>query len=71
MRREWLVRYAKELFLLLAHVFRHAKDAVPEGTLQPAYRYPGFLGERFLPFFAYADGLRRTEVPLVQFTEPD
>ena len=63
-----------EFFTLLAHVFRHAKVVVPdapEGTFQPAYRYPGFLGERFLPFFAYANGLRRIEVPLVIFAEPE
>lgn len=73
LRRDWFMRYAKELFTLLAHVFRHAKVVVPdapEGTFQPAYRYPGFLGERFLPFFAYANGLRRIEVPLVIFAEP-
>lgn len=74
MRREWFVRYARELFLLLEYVFRHAPVVVPEapeGAFQPAYRYPGFLGERFLPFFAYANGLRRIEVPLVVFADPE
>ena len=28
------------------------------------WRYPGFLNERFVPFFFYANGLRKIEVPL-------
>lgn len=72
MRRKYFMRYAREFFAVLEYVFQHAKVVVPdevEGVPHQHFRYPGFLGERFLPFFIYANGLRKIEVPLVQLEE--
>lgn len=72
MRRNFFMRYAREFFSVLEYVFQHAEVVVPDeipGVPHQPFRYPGFLGERFLPFFIYANGLRKIEVPLVQLEE--
>lgn len=56
-------RYCSELFPILFEV--HARCPVPKDSYQA--RYLGFLAERFLMFFCYANGLRLAEVPLVGF----
>lgn len=74
MRRELFQRYASEFFAALEYVFRHANPVLPDyppGTYHlPPHRYPGFLGERFLPFFIYANALRKVEVPFVHLEDP-
>ncbi len=68
MRHAAFMKYASELFAILNYVFKHAEVVVPaevEGIAHQHYRYPGFLGERFFPFFLYANALRAIEVPLV------
>lgn len=68
MRRDLFRKYAAELFMVLEHVIRHAPQVFPdkvEGARMQAFRYPGFLGERFLPFFLYANGVRKLEFPQV------
>lgn len=68
MRRAAFMKYASELFAILEYVFKHAEVVVPDevpGMPHQPYRYPGFLGERFFPFFLYANALRTIEVPLV------
>jgi hypothetical protein len=68
MRRAAFMKYASELFAILDYVFQHAEVVVPDevpGMPHQPYRYPGFLGERFFPFFLYANALRTIEVPLV------
>ena len=72
MRREYFMRCAREFFGVLEYVFQHADPVVPdqvEGVAHQHFRYPGFLGERFLPFFIYANGLRKIELPLVRLEE--
>ena len=72
MRRKLFMRYAREFFSALEYVFQHAEVVVPDDVPDEPhqhFRYPGFLGERFLPFFIYANGLRKIEVPLVHLEE--
>lgn len=68
MRRDLFVRYASELFSILEYVWKNCKEVYPtkQTTSEPLpWRYPGFLGERFMPFFVYANSLKRIQVPLV------
>ena len=68
MRRALFMQYASELFAILEYVFKHAEIVVPDevpGVPHQPYRYPGFLGERFFPFFLYVNAVRTVEVPLV------
>ena len=68
MRRQLFRKYASELFDILNYIFLHTSNVYPteQTTSEPLpWRYPGFLGERFFPFFVYANGLRRIQVPLV------
>lgn len=68
MRRELFRKYAGEYFTLLEHVIRRAPQAFPDrvgGARMQPFKYPGYLGERFLPFFLYANGLRKLEFPQV------
>jgi len=68
MRRDLFVRYANELFSILEYIWKNCKDVYPivqtTSEIHP-WRYPGFLGERFFPFFVYANSLKRIQVPLV------
>jgi hypothetical protein len=68
MRRDLFMRYASELFSILDYVWKNCSDVYPtqQTTSEPLpWRYPGFLGERFMPFFVYANSLKRIQVPLV------
>jgi len=68
MRRELVRQYAAELFAVLEYVVNNASIAFPgkiEGARIQPYRYPAILRERFLPFFLYANGVRKAEVPLM------
>ncbi len=68
MRRQAFRKYATELFEILEYIFKNCSNVYPtvQTTSEPLpWRYPGFLGERFFPFFMYANGLKRIQVPLV------
>jgi hypothetical protein len=68
MRRDLFVRYASELFNILEYIWKNCSDVYPtqQVTSEPLpWRYPGFLGERFFPFFVYANSLKKIQVPLV------
>jgi hypothetical protein len=68
MRREVFLKYAREYFSILEYVFQNAEVVVPDEVphiMDQHYRYPGYLGERFFPFFIYANALRRIDVPLI------
>ena len=68
MRKQMFKKYVSELFELLEYVWINAKTAYPrvQTTSEPLpWRYPGFLGERFLPFFIHANDLNAFRVPLV------
>lgn len=68
MRREIYIRYADELFRILENIWQKTNTVYPteKTTSEPLpWRYPGFLGERFFPFFVYANSLKKIQVPLV------
>jgi len=61
-----------EYFLAMEHVWDNTKEVYPDkeknsyDCTEPfPWRYPGFLMERFVPFFIHANKLKKTEVPLV------
>lgn len=68
MKREFFVKYATELFQILKYVFDNCSEVYPvqDGRCSEIYpwRYPGYLGERFLPFFVYANKLKAKQFPL-------
>lgn len=68
MRRDLFARYADELFNILTYIWKNCKEVYPtkQTTSEPLpWRYPGFLGERFFPFFLYSNSLKKIQVPLV------
>ena len=68
MRKQLFKKYVSELFELLEYVWKNARPVYPriQTTSEPLpWRYPGFLGERFLPFFIYANDANVFRVPLV------
>lgn len=68
MRKQAFKKYVSELFELLEYVWQNCSTAYPtKQTTSEIYpwRYPGFLGERFFPFFIHANGLKPAYVPLV------
>lgn len=71
MRREYFVKYAEEYFNILKYIFEHTPEVhpikKPTDTFREIWpwRYPGFLGERFMPFFTYANGMKKHQVPML------
>lgn len=71
MRRDIFRKYSSELFEILEFVFQNCEYPyfVNDGSnprLDPKpWRWPGFLGERFLPFFLYANDIKKINVPLI------
>jgi hypothetical protein len=82
MRKEYFKKYASEYFALMEYVWQKTDNTFPTheylvqnnktvGWWNPQghpWRYPGFLGERFFPFFVYANNMKAHYVPLVLFT---
>ena len=68
MRKQLFKKYVSELFEIYEYVWTYAKTAYPtqQTTTEPLpWRYPGFLGERFLPFFIAMNACAPIHVPLV------
>ena len=63
-------KYVSEHFEILEYVWLHSDNVFPikgvdTATSEPfPWRFPGFLGERFLPFFIHANDLKPAYVPL-------
>jgi hypothetical protein len=58
MRKQLFRKYASELFELLEYVWQNTNKVYPTTKTTTEifpWRYPGFLGERFLPFFLHAN----------------
>ena len=57
-----------EYFSIMEYIWKNCSKVYPTerktSEIFP-WRYPGFLNERFVPFFMYANSLRKVEVPLV------
>jgi hypothetical protein len=68
MRKQLFKKYVSELFELLEYVWMNTRTAYPrqQTTSEPLpWRYPGFLGERFVSFFLHANSVSVARVPLV------
>ena len=68
MRKQLFRKYASELFELLEYVWQNTSSPYPtkQTTSEPLpWRYPGFLGERFLPFFLYANNASVARTTLI------
>ena len=70
-RKELFLRYASELFQVLEYIYKNCSKVYPvkksSDNFSEVYpwRYPGFIGERFLGFFINANKLKKLEVPLI------
>jgi len=60
-----------EYFSIMEYIWQNCEEVYPDKNKRSwhcsepfPWRYPGFLNERFVPFFMYANGLRKIEVPL-------
>jgi hypothetical protein len=81
MRKEFFKKYVSEYFQVMEYVWQNTDNTYPSheylvengkevGWWNPQgnpWRYPGFLGERFFPFFVYANQMNAAYVPLVLF----
>ena len=68
MRKDLYQNLMREYFQIMEYIWFHCSNAYPttQTTSEPLpWRYPGFLNERFVPFFVFANSLQKTEVPLV------
>jgi len=68
MRKQLFRKYASELFEILEYVWQNASNVYPTKVTtsqQYPWRYPGFLGERFLPFFLHANKTPTARVALI------
>lgn len=61
----------QEYFAIMEYIWKNCSETFPDKNVKQyncteinPWRYPGFLNERFVPFFFYANGLRKIEVPL-------
>lgn len=68
MRKQLFKKYVSELFEIYEYIWTYASTAYPtQQTTSESlpWRYPGFLGERFLPFFISMNAGHPIHVPLV------
>jgi hypothetical protein len=68
MRKQAFKKYASEYFELMEYIWKNTNVPYPtqQKTSEPLpWRYPGFLGERFFPFFLHANDLTSLHVPLI------
>lgn len=68
MRKQMFRKYVSELFEIYEYIWQRCDSVYPtQQTTSEIYpwRYPGFLGERFFPFFIHANALNAIHVPLV------
>lgn len=72
MRKELFRQLVKEYFSIMEYIWENCSEVYPDKSKKQyscsepfPWRYPGFLNERFVPFFIHANSLRKVEVPLV------
>jgi hypothetical protein len=68
-------RLTQEYFSIMEYIWKNCSETFPDKNVRQyncteinPWRYPGFLNERFVPFFFYANGFRKIEVPLAVLT---
>jgi hypothetical protein len=69
--RHLFKQLVNEYFDIMEFIWANCSETFPNKSVKQyncteinPWRYPGFLNERFVPFFFYANGLRKIEVPL-------
>lgn len=69
MRKDCFQQYADEFFRILEYIWERCDEVYPQNrggfSESLPWRYPGFIGERFFPFFLHANSIRKTQVPLM------
>lgn len=71
MRREYFLKYAEEYFNILRYIIENTHEPYPVKKPTDTFRellpwrYPGFIGERFMPFFTYANAMKKYHVPMM------
>jgi len=69
-KREIFDRYCSQLFPIINHVFElHGIKPDVEGERWQPYRYPGYLGERFMTAFINANRIKYYEAEVICFNE--
>jgi hypothetical protein len=62
-----------QFFNVMKYVWENVNEVWPvhgNGIAEEfPYRYPGFLNERFFPFFLFANDVKRYNVPLIEFRD--
>jgi hypothetical protein len=70
MRRDLFKRYSSELFEIIEYILKHSQNPYPIKTADKPmsdpkpWRWPGYLGERFLPFFINVNPITRAHVAM-------
>ena len=71
-RKDLFRKLVSEYFLVMEYIWKRCSQVYPSKDNQSyscseplPWRYPGFLNERFVPFFFHANNLKQAEVPLV------
>jgi hypothetical protein len=72
MRKNLIQKMLNEYFCIMEYIWENCSEVYPDKNKKQyncseplPWRYPGFLNERFVPFFIHANNLKKTEVPLV------
>ena len=72
MKKHLFRQLVTEHFLIMEHIWKNCSEVFPDKSKKQyncsepfPWRYPGFLNERFVPFFVHANNLKKVEVPLV------
>lgn len=72
-RKNVFIRIFSEFFKVMKYVWENVSEVWPvhgNGIAEEyPFRYPGFLNERFLPFFLFANDVKRFNVPLIELRE--
>jgi len=72
MKKNHFKKMVNEYFGIMEYIWTNCSEIYPDKSKKSyhcsepfPWRYPGFLNERFVPFFIYANSLKKVEVPLV------
>jgi len=70
-RKDIFKRMMGEYFEVMEYIWKNCSEVFPDKNVKSyacseplPWRYPGFLNERFVPFFVHANNLNTFEVPL-------
>lgn len=74
MKKDYFIEMTTEFFNILKYVWSRCSEVFPDKSImhwdsvgETPWRYPGFLGERFFPFYVNVNNISKYEVPLLFF----